>query len=140
MKNIATIALIAASAAFAGCASPQSTATSKEGNADTKAVAKAGTPSEAKTNAKTVPMADLQPATKVKAGAATNAPAAWVADNSAKLPARPEELKFAALDFTPPKAKDFRRTLPDGTPRLHGTEQGVPAGFTDADVQGWTVA
>ena len=61
MKNIATIALIAASAAFAGCASPQSTATTKEGNADTKAVAKAGTPSEAKTDAKTVPMAALQP-------------------------------------------------------------------------------
>ena len=39
MKNIATIALIAASAAFAGCASPQSTATTKESNADTKAVA-----------------------------------------------------------------------------------------------------
>ena len=108
MKNIATIALIAASAAFAGCASPQSTATTKEGNADTKAVAK--------TDAKTVPMADLQPATKVKADAAATAPAAWVADKSAKLPARPEELKFAALDFTPPKAKDFRRTLPDGTP------------------------
>jgi zinc protease len=116
MKNIATIALIAASAAFAGCASPQSTATTKEGNADTKAVAKAGTPSEAKTDAKTVAMADLQPATKVKADATSDAPVAWVADNSAKLPARPEELKFAALDFTPPKAKDFRRTLPDGTP------------------------
>jgi hypothetical protein len=54
MKNIATIALLAASAAFAGCASPQNTATTKEGKADTKAVAKAGTPSEAKTDTKTV--------------------------------------------------------------------------------------
>jgi len=120
MKNIATIALLAASAAFAGCASPQNTATAKEGNADTKAVAKTGTPSEAKTDAKTdaktVAMTDLQPATKAKMDATPVAPVAWVADRSAKLPARPEELKFAALDFTPPKAKDFRRTLPDGTP------------------------
>jgi zinc protease len=39
----------------------------------------------------------------------------WKSDRSAKLPARPEELKFPALNFTPPKPADFRRTLPDGT-------------------------
>jgi predicted Zn-dependent peptidase len=31
------------------------------------------------------------------------------------LPARPEELEFQALDFKVPDAKQFRRTLPDGT-------------------------
>jgi zinc protease len=31
------------------------------------------------------------------------------------LPKRPEDITFKALDFTPPKAKDFRRTLSDGT-------------------------
>jgi len=31
------------------------------------------------------------------------------------LPARPEELEFEALDFKVPEAKQFRRTLPDGT-------------------------
>ena len=40
----------------------------------------------------------------------------WKSDRSAKLPARPDDLKFPKLDFTPPKAADFRRTLPDGTP------------------------
>ena len=54
-----------------------------------------------------------QAATKPAKG---DAPAGWKSDRSAKLPARPEELKYAALDFVPPKAKDFRRTLPDGTP------------------------
>ena len=114
MKNIATIALLAASAVFAGCASPQSTAT--DNKADTKSATKTEAKSVSKTDTKTVPMTDLQSATKVKAVAKSDAPVAWVADHSAKLPARPEELKFAALDFTPPKAKDFRRTLPDGTP------------------------
>jgi zinc protease len=42
--------------------------------------------------------------------------AGWTADRSARLPGRPEDLSFKALDFTPPSAKDFRRTLPDGTP------------------------
>jgi len=32
------------------------------------------------------------------------------------LPSRPEEIVFAPLDFEVPAAKDFRRTLPDGTP------------------------
>ena len=58
-----------------------------------------------------VPMTKLEPAAAKDA-----APAAWKADRSARLPGRPEDLKYAALDFVPPKAKDFRRTLPDGTP------------------------
>jgi zinc protease len=49
------------------------------------------------------------------AAPAKGAAAPWTADRSAKLPARPEDLKYAALDFVPPMAKDFRRTLPDGT-------------------------
>ena len=113
MKNIATIALLAASTAFAGCASTQNTATDRKADAQTDA--KIVTTTEAKTEAKSVPMTALQPATKATNPSA-DAPVSWVADRSAKLPARPEDLKFAALDFTPPKAKDFRRTLPDGTP------------------------
>ncbi|MFO0961795.1 MAG: pitrilysin family protein [Phycisphaerales bacterium] len=31
------------------------------------------------------------------------------------LPKRPEEITFKPLDFNPPKAKDYRRTLSDGT-------------------------
>jgi len=34
----------------------------------------------------------------------------------ADLPGRPEEIVFAPLDFEVPDAKQFRRTLPDGTP------------------------
>ena len=35
--------------------------------------------------------------------------------NAEDLPKRPEEIQFKALDFAPPKAADFRRTLKDGT-------------------------
>jgi len=35
--------------------------------------------------------------------------------NAEDLPKRPEEIQFKALDFAPPKASDFRRTLKDGT-------------------------
>jgi predicted Zn-dependent peptidase len=34
---------------------------------------------------------------------------------AAALPARPEEIEFSPLDFKPPEAARFRRTLPDGT-------------------------
>lgn len=41
------------------------------------------------------------------AGAAT-------AETTATIPARPEELKFDALNFQPPKAADYRKTLSNG--------------------------
>ncbi|MBU6275187.1 MAG: insulinase family protein [Planctomycetes bacterium] len=34
---------------------------------------------------------------------------------AAAIPARPEEIEFSPLDFKPPEAARFRRTLPDGT-------------------------
>lgn len=45
------------------------------------------------------------------AGAALIAPIAFADD----LPKRPDMLTFKPLDFKAPNAKDFRRTLPDGT-------------------------
>ncbi len=43
-------------------------------------------------------------------------PVAWAFEpEEALLPARPEEIEFAPLDFKVPDAKQFRRTLPDGT-------------------------
>ena len=37
------------------------------------------------------------------------------AEEPAVLPARPEEIEFQSLDFKVPEAKQFRRTLADGT-------------------------
>lgn len=45
------------------------------------------------------------------AAAALLGSAAWAGD----LPDRPEKLTFKPLDFKPPKATDYRRTLSDGT-------------------------
>lgn len=39
-----------------------------------------------------------------------------VADEAPGIPGRPEEIAFQPLDFKVPDAKQFRRTLPDGTP------------------------
>jgi predicted Zn-dependent peptidase len=41
--------------------------------------------------------------------------AAQARQPAAALPARPEEIEFSPLDFKPPEAARFRRTLPDGT-------------------------
>lgn len=104
MKNITSIALIAAAATLFGCAATSEQAPAKATdtkNADAKATA-----------ARPAPMPQATAAAKP---AADTAPS-WVADRSATVPARPEAIKFATLQFTPPKAKDFRRTLPDGTP------------------------
>ncbi|NBQ15711.1 MAG: hypothetical protein EBU31_14175, partial [Proteobacteria bacterium] len=104
MKNITSIALIAAAATLFGCAATSEKAPAKAAdtkNADAKATA-----------ARPEPM----PQAKVAAKPAADAAPTWVADRSATVPARPEAIKFATLQFTPPKAKDFRRTLPDGTP------------------------
>jgi zinc protease len=62
------------------------------------------------------PAARPAAAPKPAAAKADAKDAGWTADRSARLPGRPEDLSFKALDFTPPSAKDFRRTLPDGTP------------------------
>ena len=47
---------------------------------------------------------------------AASAPVRSVADEAATLPARPEEIEAPPLDFRVPEAKQFRRTLADGTP------------------------
>jgi zinc protease len=102
-------AALAALATIAGCeTAPKATTT--EPTAATAAAA-SGAPTDAGSAA--------APAAAPKAADATPtpaAPAAWVSDRSAALPPRPEDLSFRALDFTPPTAKDFRRTLADGTP------------------------
>ncbi|MBM4100241.1 MAG: insulinase family protein [Planctomycetes bacterium] len=104
MKPITTIAALPAAAialALAACAS-QPAATKPE-------------PAKAAVAAPASVAGTVDAAPKA-APAAPKSGTGWTADRSATLPKRPEDLKYAALDFTPPKAKDFRRTLPDGTP------------------------
>ena len=61
-----------------------------------------------------------RPAASVLAPAACLALAlaagAGLADEPPRLPARPEEIAVEPLDFRVPEAKQFRRTLADGTP------------------------
>lgn len=44
----------------------------------------------------------------------------------ADLPARPEKIEFKPLTFTPPNAKDFRRTLSNGVPVYMAASKEVP--------------
>ena len=98
---LASIALVAACESAPKAADPMPTAA-----APAKPAAQAAAPAPAARPAAAKPAA-AKPAPK---------DGAWTADRSAQLPGRPEDLSFKALDFTPPSAKDFRRTLPDGTP------------------------
>lgn len=45
---------------------------------------------------------------------------------SADLPARPEEISFKPLTFTPPKPQDFRRVLSNGVPVYLAASKEVP--------------
>ena len=42
-------------------------------------------------------------------------PTSSAANTAAGIPARPEQIAFAPLEFTPPDRETFRRVLPDGT-------------------------
>lgn len=48
------------------------------------------------------------------------------ASTLADLPARPEKITFKPLEFTPPKAQDFRRTLSSGVPVYLAVSKEVP--------------
>ena len=85
------------------------------------------------------------------AAPAQTMPPSWKADRSAVLPERPEAIRFPALEFSPPRARDFRRTLPDGTPVYLAPSKEFPlvnltmtfkgGAFTDPkDIPGLTAA
>jgi zinc protease len=103
MKHLNRTLPALAAAILMGCATKQASSPAAAGEPAARPAVQAAAP--AKSTAATA----AKPAAK-------DADVRWTADRSAMLPKRPEDLAFKPLDFTPPKAKDFRRTLPDGTP------------------------
>jgi zinc protease len=102
MKTIATILPAFAAALLVGCASKPAPAAAPAGEPAARPASQAPAPA--------------RPAPQAAAKPAADAGTRWTADRSAMLPKRPDDLSFRPLEFTPPRAKDFRRTLPDGTP------------------------
>jgi zinc protease len=61
------------------------------------------------------PPAVNQVAAATVSGASPATPVSRTTSTRAAIPARPEEIAFAPLDYEPPAAADFRHVLPDGT-------------------------